>query len=662
MSTRKTQFEYKGIWYTSIKNACQVLSKDYWVVLKRLDAGWTLEQAFDDEKRNPRNPFEVNGVVYNGIQDAVRQLNSPVSSTTVKRRLAQGMSVEQALFSPRKLGYNSGIIYLVTNLIAEKHYVGLTTTSLEERWVRHLEQLSRKEASLVHKAIAEFGEENFTIEVIDRASNIDELRNKEREWIKKLNSRFPNGYNVTLGGEIGGSPGKPIKLPGNDTLYPSIQAAAKSLAEQAGISREAAEKRIYVGRINAKKPHGMSKTRIYRYWDRLAHQVTNPNSKEYNGSALCDNWQDFQKFYQDVGDEYQEGLCLKLINSSLPYSKENCIWVTSSELHQGHGMVGTRLYGIWSNLVHNITNPKSKLHKGVSIESCWLDFTTFYEDMKENYEEGKVIQQISREKPYSKDNCYWKWQHGEQQTHSLFSSNLYKLWRRTVNEYCNPNSKGFNGSKVCARWLDFALFCEDMASTYQKGLKLIRVNPDMPYCVWRNCQEAVQTHGMTGTKFYKIWARLKHHRTNPSAKAYEGRSLCEHWYVFENFKADMYESYQEGMGLKLLDTSKPYSKKNCSWMSGSELRKKHPLSDSRIYHLWRRLVNEQANPEAPDYLGVQVCDRWQNFDNFHDDMIARYLPGLCLATINPVLPYSPENCEWIPKNEAISRGRLRRSK
>ncbi len=419
----KHGFKYKNVSYPSIKSACKILGKDYWIVLKRLDAGWTLEQAFDDEPHNPRHPFEFDGIVYNGIEDAVRKLNSPVSSTTVRRRLAEGMDKEQALFTPPKFGYDNGVIYVITNCINGKQYVGLTTTSIEERWERHLDQVSRKEASLIHKAIAEFGEENFTLEVIAQASNIEELRTKEREWIKKLNTLTPQGYNVTLGGEVGGAPGKPTTLPGDPILYPSLQAAAKALAEREGINQEAAEKRIYTGRVDVNKPHGMSKTRIYKYWSKLVHQSANPNSKEYNGYIICEHWQHFRKFFEEMNEGYQESLCLKLIDPSLPYSKENCVWVNKNELHRSHGMVGT--------------------------------------------------------------------------------------------------------------------------------------------------------------KFYKIWARLKHHRTNPTAKDYEGTSLCKSWQMFENFKADMYDSYQEGMGLKLIDPNKPYSKENCYWRTKCDLLKKHPISNSK---------------------------------------------------------------------------------
>lgn len=457
--------------------------------------------------------------------------------------MAEGMNSQEALFTPPKFGYDNGVIYAITNLINSKQYVGLTTTSLEERWDRHLEQVSRKEASLIHKAIALFGEENFTLEQIAHASSIKELRVKEREWIQTLNTMTPNGYNVTLSGEVGAAPGKITKIPGDPTLYSSIKAAAQALARREGIGEEAAEWRIRKGQIDVKKPHGMSKTRIYRYWDRLVHQLANPKSKAYNGSSLCSHWKEFTNFYKEISEGYKEGLCLKLTEPNLPYSKDNCTWVTTSDLHQTHGITTTRIYRLWSDLAHNTANPQAKACKGVSLCDRWRNFVLFHEDMGKDYEEGKILQLANPNKPYSKDNCLWIWIYGEQQIHPLFRTPIYKLWKRIVNEDCNRESNGYNGSEICVRWRDFALFCEDMASTYQEGLKLIRLERDKAYsqenCKWMNRYEAAQTHGMTGTKFYQIWARLKHHRTNPNAKKYEGTALCKRWQKFENFRADM---------------------------------------------------------------------------------------------------------------------------
>lgn len=326
-TAQKHSFKYKGIAYSSLKEACQKLNKEYWVVLKRIEAGWTVEQAFDDEEHDPRHCLKINGVTYNGLEDAVKKLNAPVSSATVRRRLLAGMTIEQALFTPPKLGYDNGVVYVITNLIDKKQYVGLTTTSIEQRWERHLEQILTVNASLIHEAIAKFGENNFAIEELEFTKNIDELRTRERYWIQKLNTQAPNGYNITSGGEIGGSPGKPTRLPGDSTLYPSVKAAAEALAKRKEISVEAAEKRIYTGRIEAAKPHGMSKTRIYKYWDFLVHQKANPRSRDYNGSIVCSQWSNFTNFYEDMGQTYQEGKRLKLINPNYSYCKENCFWV-----------------------------------------------------------------------------------------------------------------------------------------------------------------------------------------------------------------------------------------------------------------------------------------------------------------------------------------------
>lgn len=49
----------------------------------------------------------------------------------------------------------------------------------------------------------ECGAENFTIEVIEYCENQDHLNERESFWIKVLNCKVPNGYNLRKGG--GGS-------------------------------------------------------------------------------------------------------------------------------------------------------------------------------------------------------------------------------------------------------------------------------------------------------------------------------------------------------------------------------------------------------------------------------------------------------------------------
>lgn len=90
------------------------------------------------------------------------------------------------------------IIYIITNEVNGKKYVGKTTASLAKRWTQHK---SVSGCKAVSAAIVKYGEESFSIEEIDAACSEKELNKREISWIKKLNTISPNGYNLTEGGE-----------------------------------------------------------------------------------------------------------------------------------------------------------------------------------------------------------------------------------------------------------------------------------------------------------------------------------------------------------------------------------------------------------------------------------------------------------------------------
>lgn len=81
-------------------------------------------------------------------------------------------------------------------------YVGQTKRSVKTRWIQHCQKApSRGKCTALYGAIQKYGKENFTIEVIDQVESKSELSEKERYWIKHLNTLAPNGYNLTEGGE-----------------------------------------------------------------------------------------------------------------------------------------------------------------------------------------------------------------------------------------------------------------------------------------------------------------------------------------------------------------------------------------------------------------------------------------------------------------------------
>ena len=88
------------------------------------------------------------------------------------------------------------IVYMITNKVNGKRYIGVTTQELQARFKQHL----RNKDMIIGQAVRKHGRENFSIEVIEECENLDSLREREAYFISLYNTLSPNGYNVELGG------------------------------------------------------------------------------------------------------------------------------------------------------------------------------------------------------------------------------------------------------------------------------------------------------------------------------------------------------------------------------------------------------------------------------------------------------------------------------
>lgn len=95
-------------------------------------------------------------------------------------------------------------IYCHTNKVNGMKYIGRTRLNPLHRWQE--EGRGYDERNSFGKAIAEYGWDNFTHEILEYGIiGSDIADKKEREYIKRLNTVYPNGYNTEDGGVHGSS-------------------------------------------------------------------------------------------------------------------------------------------------------------------------------------------------------------------------------------------------------------------------------------------------------------------------------------------------------------------------------------------------------------------------------------------------------------------------
>lgn len=84
-------------------------------------------------------------------------------------------------------------VYKVTNQLNNKCYVGYHIT-------KNLGDGYLGSGTYIKRAVEKIGKDNFTRTILEHCST-DNVLEREQYWIKKLNVRSPNGYNLTDGGD-----------------------------------------------------------------------------------------------------------------------------------------------------------------------------------------------------------------------------------------------------------------------------------------------------------------------------------------------------------------------------------------------------------------------------------------------------------------------------
>ena len=168
-----------------------------------------------------------------------------------------------------------------------KHYIGLTLQSLTQRYYEH--KCGAKNITntrVLYKALRKYDmADTFELIEVDTAETIDELCEKEIEYIQIYNSYYKNenGYNMTLGGE------------GNHG-YVFTDEVKQKMSEK--------KKQLHIDNPDAGKQHGERMKKHYEdnpeERDKMSeikkqHNINNPDAGKQQGEKL-------KKYYEDNPD------------------------------------------------------------------------------------------------------------------------------------------------------------------------------------------------------------------------------------------------------------------------------------------------------------------------------------------------------------------------
>ena len=210
------------------------------------------------------------------------------------------------------------IIYQMINNLNGKVYIGKTIKDLDKRIRGHEYSANEESKTYLHNAIRMYGLENFSFSPLAWCSGNEHLNFLEKFYIYFKNSKFPNGYNLTDGGD-GGYSGIPIS---DKTRFKMSQVRkGKKHSDEAKKKMSASRKGIIFSEEHKKN---ISKSKLGVRWKKEIRQKMIESHKNISNETRIKLSESMKKIWTERrGSGFKKGL-IPWNNKSESYGGAEC--------------------------------------------------------------------------------------------------------------------------------------------------------------------------------------------------------------------------------------------------------------------------------------------------------------------------------------------------
>lgn len=169
-------------------------------------------------------------------------------------------------------------IYKIVNIVTNKAYVG-SGAIIKGRWSHHRHGLRKGNHgnAYLQRSWNKHGEENFKFEILEFVEDKLKMPEKEYEWMIKLNSLIPTGYNIAV-------------LTNSGYTHNEVSRAKMSIIQKNKTMSEEAKAKISKAHKGMKKPRTVPFSEEHKARLRLARVGMKFSEQHKKNLGKPDKW------------------------------------------------------------------------------------------------------------------------------------------------------------------------------------------------------------------------------------------------------------------------------------------------------------------------------------------------------------------------------------